>query len=702
MGIFSDNALKYFETGIPVIPLKGKVPIVTGWQEWSTRPQTEDELERLIEQFPNANIGAVMGLWAVALDIDTDEEAVLRTVPYTPIRRRGKKGHVGIYAANALLNNPGTEFPVELLNHGRQIVLPPSIHPETKEPYHWTGDEDVFTFQDYPSITQENIRQIELACRKHNIKRQAREFKFEGQAVHLTDAGRNNYLTRVAYAMACDGAELGEITERLIYLDVREHDVAWFSDPTEPHRGKNPRLNAEKMAKRAIDKAVKKGERREHFDLVVDLKTVSPSPSLKPDLPIPKPRGMMRLFVDYCNHVSSGNQDALGLGGAIALMGVLASNRFRTQWSTYDVRPNIYVINLASSGFGKETPQKLIDDLLIGTGLTGSANYKSGSSLVMGLSEQQTRLDVVDECSSLLKSMTAREDYKSEIVEILSTLYSKSDGYFYGFTSMGNKKNFGACWNPCVNILGSTTPAGFRSSVNREMAAKGLLPRFLIFWQKELGEFKRIQNREAADKIMVELKKMVAHVLSIEYREHPEQGSTNLLESEKSESKRYDPILIPMTHGAKNMMLDIRKTYHDESGKNQDGFDNFFKNRFAQHVSKLALLDAIGLGLDEIGVDSVEWAYGVVKWQWELMSSIYEETSSENPHEKNVLRVQAFIKSKGSVKKSQITKRFRGIPGFVLKGILQQLVDGGTVTVSKEKLEDSKPGFGALIYSINE
>jgi hypothetical protein len=694
MGIFSDNALKYFETGIPVIPLKGKVPIVTGWQEWSIRPQTEDELERLIEQFPNANIGAVMGLWAVALDIDTDEEAVLRTVPYTPIRRRGKKGHVGIYAANALLNNPGTEFPVELLNHGRQIVLPPSIHPETKEPYHWTGDEDVFTFQDYPSITQENIRQIELACRKHNIKRQAREFKFEGQAVHLTDAGRNNYLTRVAYAMACDGAELGEITERLIYLDVREHDVAWFSDPTEPHRGKNPRLNAEKMAKRAIDKAVKKGERRDYYEITVDLK--KPSPPI--DSAIPKPRGMMRMFVNYCNYMSAGNQDALGLGGAIALMSVLASNRFRTRFSTFDVWPNMYIINLASSGFGKETSQRLLEDLLIDTGLLGSASYKSGSSLVMGLPDQPVRLDIVDECSSLLKSMTAREDYKSEIVEILNLLYSKSNGYFHGFTSMGNKKNFGACWNPCVNVLGSTTPAGFRSSVNKDMASKGLLPRFLIFWQKEIGEFKRHRDIDSAEMTLTELRRMVRVILKFDQPEHQDQLQENLLESDKIQTKRFDPVLVPMTQGAEKAIIDIYKHYYDEGRVNPDGFDSAFRNRFTQHISKLALLDAIGLGLDEIGVDSIEWAHSVVKWQWEAVQGLYEETSAENDHERNVLRVQSFIKSKGVATKNQITHRFRGIPGYVMKGILQQLLDGGTVKATKETSDDGKTGPKPIVY----
>lgn len=697
--IFSTHALKYFESGIPVIPLGGKIPLVHGWQVWSERAQTEEELEVLIEKYPRANIGAVMGLWATAVDIDTDDERVLRTVPYSPIQRRGRKGFIYVYAANPNLKNiPGVQYPVELLNVGRQIVLPPSVHPETGEPYVWSGHEDIFTFHDLPMITESGFRNIEHACKKYGIMRAPRTYtEGGGDLVHLSDIGRNNYLTRVAYAMACEGNDAEEIAERLIYLDDNEHEQSWFKDPTEPHKGKNPKAVAFRMAARAIKKSEARGERSLSQVLTVDLKSAVPNL----DLAIPRPRGLIRLFQDYCNLVSNGNQDALGLGGGLALMAAVASNRFRTKAGAYDVWPNLYIMNLAPSGFGKETSQRALDDVLMNTGLLGSATYKSGSSIIMNLPEQQARLDVIDECAMLLKAMAAKEDYKADIVDVLSSLYSKSNSYFHGFTSRGDGKNFGACWNPCVNILGSTTPAGFKSSVSRDMAAKGLLPRFLIFWQRDVGEFKRKIDVEASEKVLSEIRRLVNLLMAVELRDHPESGQVNLLSGDGEEpKKRYDPEFVPMTDGAQKALVDIQEVYFNEGKRDPDGFESAFKNRFSQHVGKLAMLDALGLGLGEVGLDSVEWAHSVVKWQWETVKELYELASAENDHDKDVKRVMQYIKQRGNVKRIEVTRKFPGIYGKRLDGIISQLDTSDMITISAS--EPGKKGPKAQILSFKE
>jgi hypothetical protein len=491
--------------------------------------------------------------------------------------------------------------------------------------------------------------------------------------------------------MACDEVEPDEAVTRLMELDEKEHDVPWFSDPKEPHRGRAPKLTAKRMYARAMRAAERRGEKNGP-PLVLTFN--------KPILPgIPKPRGIIRLFQDYCNATAFGNQDALGLSGGIALMAAIASNRFRTKAGAFDVWPNMYVMNLASSGFGKETPQRALDEVLMGSGLLGSSTYKSGSSIIMGLPDQPTRLDIIDECSMILKAMAAREDYKSDMVDVLSMLYSRSNSFFHGFTSKGDGKNFGACWNPCVNVLGSTTPTGFKSSVNREMAAKGLLPRFLIFWQRDIGEFKGDQDPEQAARIMKEIKRLTSIYLSTPLNEIPVQR--NLLDPATESMVRYDPELIPMTEGAQKALRTLQERYFNEGKKDPEGFESAFKNRFAQHTAKLALLDTLGLGLAEIGVDSVEWAHSVVEWQWQTVKELYELADSENDHAKDVTRVLQFIKAKGLASKSDVTRAFRGIWGQKLQGILQQLKDGGMIEEGisdKDPLGDMKKGPRSKIY----
>lgn len=670
--------MKYHEAGIPVIPLSGKVPLVSEWQIWSEREQTTDEVEWLVDHFPNANIGAVLGLWASALDIDTDNEHVLKAIPYTPYRRRGKKGFVYLYRANTMTNTPGTQTPIEFLNRGRQIVLPPSVHPDTGEPYKWVGEEDVLNRESLPVFTPANLETIQRICQRAGISTPPRTRTVDGETrVSLTDTGRNNRLTRIAYAMACDEVPEDEAIPRLLELDEKEHEVPWFSDPKEPHRGKSPKMIAKRMYSRAVKAATKRGDLN---GPPLVLSFTSKQPAILPG--IPKPRGIIRLFQDYCNATAFGNQDALGLSGGIALMAAIASNRFRTKAGAFDVWPNMYVMNLASSGFGKETPQRALDEVLMGSGLLGSSTYKSGSSIIMGLPEQPTRLDIIDECSMILKAMAAREDYKSDMVDVLSMLYSRSNSYFHGFTSKGDGKNFGACWNPCVNILGSTTPAGFRSSVNRDMAAKGLLPRFLIFWQRDIGEFKRDQDPETAARIMKEIKRLTGIYLGTPLNEIPVQR--NLLDPATENMVRYDPELIPMTDGAQRALSDLQERYFNEGKADPEGFESAFKNRFAQHTAKIALLDTLGLGLAEIGVDSVEWAHSVVEWQWQTVKELYELASAENDHDKDVKRVFHYIKQHGTVKRTKLTREFPGIYGKRLDEILKQLDNGEMIEVGVE------------------
>jgi len=692
--IFKLWAPRYHEAGIPVIPLRGKAPLVNEWQAWSEKEQTLDELEWLIDHFPNANIGAVLGRWACALDVDTDNTSVLRAAPYSPFRRHGATGMVALFAPNAMPNQPGTKYPVEFLNRGRQIVLPPSIHPDTGNPYVWNGEEDiVMNTGPLPTFTPANMEALYKMCQREGVHAKPRGQLIDGEtSVCLTDSGRNNRLTRISYAMACDDTVEDEAIARLLELDAKEHDMPWFSDPSEPHRGRSPKSTAKRMYARAIKAADRRGER------ITGLVTICTQPAALPVLPgIPKPRGIIRLFQDYCNATAFGNQDALGLAGGIALMSAIASNRYRTKIGPLDVWPNVYLINLASSGFGKETPQRALDEVLMGSGLLGSSTYKSGSSIIMGLPEQPMRLDIIDECSMILKAMAAREDYKSDMVDVLSMLYSRSSSYFHGFTSKGDGKNFGACWNPCVNILGSTTPAGFRSSVTKDMAAKGLLPRFMIFWQKDIGTFKGYQDPDHAASILKEIKRLSGVYLSQELKEVPVQR--NLLDPSTDGQLRYDPEMIPMTEGAQRAITLLQERYFNEGKEDPEGFESAFKNRFAQHVGKLALLDALGLGLCEVGVDSVEWAHEVVKWQWETVKELYELASAENDHEKNVMRVFQFIKAGGVVSKSEITRRFRGIFTQSLDGILKQLTDSDMVERGlPSDSEPSKRGPKRVLY----
>lgn len=153
MSIFSDNAPAYFAHGMSVIPLdvKSKKPTPTAWADYASSPiplQTQEEWMRLPR---NHNIGMVTGQQSgvVVIDIDTVDPiinaAILGCLPHSPWERIGKKGCVLAFKFNPAV----VSFKIKskelgmLCEHlaqnadgqGNQVVLPPSIHPDTNRPY---------------------------------------------------------------------------------------------------------------------------------------------------------------------------------------------------------------------------------------------------------------------------------------------------------------------------------------------------------------------------------------------------------------------------------------------------------------------------------------------------------------------------------------------------------------------------------------
>lgn len=149
--IFASAAPSYWANNLPVIPLlpRQKRPAIRAWERYGTEMPSADEKAAWLENFPSGNIGLPMGPCSglIAVDIDTDDEAVLRILdqmlPHTPWRRQGKKGEVRIFRYNGEKSTrlkTKDEMLVEFLSTGTQIVLPPSIHPDTGKSYVATGD----------------------------------------------------------------------------------------------------------------------------------------------------------------------------------------------------------------------------------------------------------------------------------------------------------------------------------------------------------------------------------------------------------------------------------------------------------------------------------------------------------------------------------------------------------------------------------
>lgn len=133
---------KYAKMGLPVIPCRGKIPLIKDWQ--NREVPTMEEIDAWVSDWPDLNIGLVLGAASRIVGIDVDGPEALGflrelskgALPITPAFKTpgGGKRYLfsipeGITAKKFDKQFQGDHSELSFLGDGQQTILPPSIHP---------------------------------------------------------------------------------------------------------------------------------------------------------------------------------------------------------------------------------------------------------------------------------------------------------------------------------------------------------------------------------------------------------------------------------------------------------------------------------------------------------------------------------------------------------------------------------------------
>lgn len=160
MTAFGETAPRLTSLGVSCIPIHPgkKFPGVYSakkwghmrkWDRYCDRLPFENEIDAW-SQWPDAGIGVALGTASnlAVIDVDVPDgsdqyNAVLDAIPPSPVAKTGEKGLSLFYRHNPAVPSRSIRIEgkvvVELLCHGRQTVIPPTIHPDTQKPYRWIG-----------------------------------------------------------------------------------------------------------------------------------------------------------------------------------------------------------------------------------------------------------------------------------------------------------------------------------------------------------------------------------------------------------------------------------------------------------------------------------------------------------------------------------------------------------------------------------
>jgi hypothetical protein len=147
-GPFARYALLYRRHGYAPVPVRpgSKAPHINDWSRWCSELPSAELLHEWAQRYPDAGIalalGPASGITALDLDHDIDglHARIREAAGPSPVAKRGQKGATWFYRyagerSRSLRRQDQTV--AEILASGRLVILPPTLHPVTGQPYIW-------------------------------------------------------------------------------------------------------------------------------------------------------------------------------------------------------------------------------------------------------------------------------------------------------------------------------------------------------------------------------------------------------------------------------------------------------------------------------------------------------------------------------------------------------------------------------------
>lgn len=663
--------IKLFEQGYVPIPVnpKGKNPTISEWSKYCREKPSVELIESWEELFNNGkiNIGVTCGEASgiIVLDIDTDDREMLGACPSSPVVRKGKKGEARFFRYDASIVSRAFHL-LDVLSDGRQVLVPPSIHPDTKRPYAWLTEETLMDYKPHELPT------LDMSFVDHFDSRLYGKDKTVG--------GRNNTLKSIVCSMKGRGLKEAEIISEILKTDKKLHgNNRLFLDKNDYKKSlteEDALQNAALFFYSVSASLTRQGVIKYQDDEIIlvsedeENKTIEQYKSKS----YPEPTGLIKDIRDLIVEFSERDMPNIALGGAVSLMSIVCSNRFRI----HDTWTNTYVLNLAPTGAGKSFPQRIVSKILdeeLGTELIGYGNYQSSSAFSKNLVSRRERLDIIDEISSLFAQMKSGGLYQTSILEEMCKVWSSSSGKFNG-SEYSEKEDTASCFNPCISILGSSTIEGLKENVTKMMTTKGLLPRFLIFSHENYGALKNDSlNRPLLESVVKDVRRLLAI---------PKKESN--LKVDITIGPLYDPInLAPVDRDAMHYLQAIKLEFAERTESEKSVPLKDMLTRGKENTMKLAALHCASNFRNHVSLADLEWAKGTFEVCLHNATPFIQETAVDSDYERDVQRLINLFQKTNFVTDALIVNRFRSLQPKRRKEIIETLLTGGKIRQATSK-----------------
>lgn len=652
-GALLQAALRYAELGYPVFPCAPgrKEPLTAnGFLDATT---SEQQIEQWWSLRPNANIAiATAGLLVVDVDAggdwlsdDPDRRVELASGAMSITANDGRHYIFRQPDGRGWRNTTGALAEhVDTRADGGYFLVPPSILTGGKA-YRWGPGLELDGPRDsLPEPPGWLIEQLDGLAERGRTS--ARVAACDEPANAIPSGQRNATLARLAGAMRRVGMSQAEILAALLQTN------------TDRCRPPLDRSEVEKIAAsiaRYEPDQVSVAVAESHWEQMDGARANATRDA--PDDPGPIPDELL-LVPGFVSEVMKFTLEkapypnaSLAFCGAVALQSFLCG---RKVCDSSDLRPNIYLLALASSGTGKDIPRKVNSRILVETDLIASLGDKfaSGESIQDALVRTGAMLFQNDEMDGVLRQINMdRENKRESIPNILLTLYT-SAGDVYPVRTKANQKEAVHIDQPHVTLFGTATPLYFYESLSQRMLTNGFFARMIIVDVGKRGKGQPAGSiRHVPDSILRTARWWAEF--------QPGNQRKNLLEVHP------EPKVVPATPDAEAAIAELQRLADDEYDRAHERNDEVSRvawSRTCENAKKLALIAACSANHERPVVDlpTVEWATRFAMHQTRRQLYLAHIYVAENPFHADCLRLlRKLTEAGGQMARNRLMRAMR-------------------------------------------
>lgn len=389
--------------------------------------------------------------------------------------------------------------------------------------------------------------------------------------------------------------------------------------------------------------------------------------------------GFVNELTDRTMALSHSPNRTLAFAGALAMLSHLSG---RTYVDVSGTRTNLYVIALAPSGSGKESPRRANCDLARRLGISSSImeNVASGEALEDELSKMPSLLLQSDEIAVLFGQMRGQGRLSKALSGRLRTLYTSSASDYVPRKKANSSEEPQPIANPHLTLFGTGVPEDLLDGLTPQEIRNGLFGRCIILpaQDENIRRNPYVFNKDPS------------HVLEFaEYMAKREYGASG------SAAELY---IVPEDLDARELKADAMEFFGEQRRMLAEAD---LKNahaivaRIDEKISKLALLHAISGNpyCPTITKAAVEWALQFATYVVKYMLYEAQFHLAEGRFGKLMERAKSIISKRGGSIERRDLLRALHCDEATLKRLIKALIIA-------EELEEPEIIEGKVTYSL--